>query len=149
MSAPSQREETIFTLRQAFKLALSLVLFYAFALWTNWDVPRYGALAIVIVSLGTHGASLKQGLMRIAGTTAGVLIGGAVLSLFNDDRWATMLALATNMGLMCYCMQKSHYRYAWYAAGFIPLTVWADNYPQFDDAFYFPTTVSSQRNVEK
>ncbi len=134
-----QEDQSLFYVRQAFKLALSLVLFYALALWTNWDVPRYGGLAIVIVSLGTRGASIKQGLMRIAGTTAGVLIGIAILGLFNDNRWVTMLALAANIGLMCYCMQTSNYRYAWYAAAFIPLVVWADNYPQFENAFYFST----------
>ena len=45
----SQREQRLFFVRQAFKLALSLTLFYALALWTNWDVPRYGGLAIVFV----------------------------------------------------------------------------------------------------
>ena len=136
---PSHRDETRTRIRQAFKLALSLVLFYAFALWTNWDVPRYGGLAIVIVSLGTRGASIKQGLMRIWGTTAGVLVGIGLLALFGDDRWALMIALAANITLMCYCMQTSGYRYAWYAAAFIPLVVWADNYPHFDDTFYFTT----------
>ena len=48
-------------LQEAFKLALSMMLFYWLALWNDWDLPKYGALAIVIISLSTTGASLNKG----------------------------------------------------------------------------------------
>ena len=134
-----RRVEAIFHVQQAFKLALSLVLYYWLALWVNWDEPQYGALAIVIVSLGTTGASIETGVMRVVGTTMGVATAFLVLGLFNHDRWATMLAFASHMTVMGYFMQTSRHRYAWYAAAFIPLVVWADNYPQFDSVFYFGT----------
>ena len=54
-------------LQEAFKLALSMTLFYWLALWMNWDLPKFGALAIVVVSLSTTGASLNKGVMRVAG----------------------------------------------------------------------------------
>jgi uncharacterized membrane protein YccC len=130
---------TVFHLQQAFKLALSLVLFYWLALWTNWDVPRYGGLAIVIISLGTTGASIEKGMMRFVGTTVGVAVGFLILGLFNYDRWATMLAFAAYITGIGYFMQASRYSYAWYVAAFVPLVVWADNYPNFDSAFYFGT----------
>jgi uncharacterized membrane protein YccC len=133
------RSETVFHLQQAFKLALSLALFYWLALSMNWDVPRYGALAIVIVSLGTSGASIEKGILRVVGTTVGVAVGFLILSLFNDDRWATMLAFAAYITGIGYFMQASRYSYAWYVAAFVPLVVWADNYPNFDSAFYFGT----------
>jgi len=135
----AKRSAAIFQLQQAFKLALSMVLFYWLALWMNWDVPQYGGLAIVIISLGTSGASVEKGLMRIVGTTVGVAVGFLILGLFNHDRWATMLAFAAYLAVVGYFMQTSRYSYAWYVAGFVPLVVWGDNYPNFDAAFYFGT----------
>jgi uncharacterized membrane protein YccC len=131
------RSENVFHLRQAFKLALSMVLFYWLALWMNWDVPQYGGLAIVIISLGTTGATIEKGMARFVGTTVGVLVGFLVLGLFNYDRWAVMLAFAFYLALIGYFMQASRYSYAWYVAAFVPLVVWGDNYPHFDSAFYF------------
>ena len=60
--------ETVLHLQQAFKLALSLTLFYWLALWTNWDVPQYGVLAIAVISLDTLGqqAGIKQGHATLA-----------------------------------------------------------------------------------
>lgn len=126
-------------LRQAFKLALSLVLFYWIALSVNWDVPNYGALAIVLVSLGTRGASLEKGIARVVGTTAGVAIGFFVLGLFNHDRWAMMLVFVCFLTVVGYFMQGSRNSYAWFVAAFVPLVIWGDNYPNFDNAFYFGT----------
>ena len=34
-------------LREAFKLALSMLLFYWLTLWMDWDYSKFGALAIV------------------------------------------------------------------------------------------------------
>jgi uncharacterized membrane protein YccC len=133
------RSQTIFHLQQAFKLALSMVVYYWIALWVNWDEPQYGGLAIVIVSLGTRGASIEKGILRVVGTVFGVAFGFLILGLFNHDRWATMLAFAVLITVMGYFMQASRYSYAWYAAAFIPLIVWADNYPNFESAFYFGT----------
>ena len=79
-------------LQNAFKLALSLVLFYWFALSTNWDLPKYGSLAIVLISLDTTGASLKKGMLRVVGTTFGVAVGFLILACFSHDRWLTICA---------------------------------------------------------
>ena len=135
----ANHSQTIFNLRQAFKLALSMLLMYWLALSQNWDVPKYGGLAIVIISLGTTGATIEKGILRFLGTIAGVSVGFLILGLFNHDRWATMLALSVHLTLMTYGMQASRYPYAWYAAGFIPLVIWGDNYPHFEKAFYFGT----------
>ena len=50
-----------------------------------------------------------------------------------------MAAFAVPITEMDYFMQTSRYSYAWYAAAFIPLVVWADSYPHFNSAFYFGT----------
>ena len=128
---------TLFHLRQAFKLALSLVLFYWLALTMNWDVPIYGALAIALISLDTTGATIEKGIMRFVGTTVGVIVGLLVLAFCSYDRWALMVAFAIYLAIVGYFMQASRYQYAWFVAAFVPLVVWADNYPQFESAFYF------------
>jgi uncharacterized membrane protein YccC len=138
-SSNTSRSEKVVHLREAFKLALSLVLFYWLALWMNWDLPKYGALAIVLVSLDTTGASSAKGIMRVVGTTVGVAVGFLVLGLLNQDRWATMLAFASYLTVIGYFMLGSRYKYAWFCAGFVPLVVWAVNYPRFDSVFYFGT----------
>ncbi len=74
--------ETIVRAQQASKTALSLALCYWLALWLNWDLPKYGALAIVLISLDTTGASLQKGLMRMIGTTVGLAVGLLGLALF-------------------------------------------------------------------
>lgn len=129
--------KTLFQLRQAFKLALSLVLFYWLALTTNWDVPIYGALAISLISMDTTGATIEKGIMRFLGTTVGIFVGLLVLALCNYDRWALMVAFSIYLAIVGYFMQASRYKYAWFVGAFVPLVVWADNYPNFESAFYF------------
>ncbi len=140
-ATPAQKRNppsiALFQLRQAFKLALSLVLFYWLALTTNWDVPIYGALAISLISMDTTGATIEKGIMRFLGTTVGVAVGLVVLALFNYDRWATMVVFSIYLAIVGYFMQASRYKYAWFVGAFVPLVVWADNYPNFESAFYF------------
>ena len=124
-------------IQEAFKLALSMMLMYWLALWMDWDMPKYGGLAIVLVSLGTTGASLRKGLMRIVGTTFGLAIGLLVLAWFAQDRWVTMVFLAVYLVVIGYFMQGSRYNYAWFVAGFMPSLVWASTYMNVDNAFHY------------
>lgn len=122
---------------QAFKLALSLTLFYWWGLWTNQPFFDYGALAILLCSLSTQGATIEKGIARVVGTTFGVLVGFVILACFNHDRWATMIAFSCYLAFVAYFMQGSRNDYAWFVAAFVPLIVWADNFPNFYNAFQF------------
>jgi uncharacterized membrane protein YccC len=114
-----------------------MVLLYWLALWVNWDMPKYGALAIALISLDTTGASLRKGLMRIAGTTVGLAVGMLGLSLFAQDAWSTLLFHASYLVIVGYFMQTSRYPYAWFVAGFLPSLVWATTYGKVDNAFHY------------
>jgi uncharacterized membrane protein YccC len=127
------------TLREPFKLALSMTLFYWLALWMNWDMPKYGALAIALVSLGTAGASIQKGVARIAGTTVGLAVGMLGLALFAQDRWGMLLFLSSYLVVIGYFMPASRNGYAWYVAGFIAPLVWATTYGVVDNAFHYAT----------
>jgi uncharacterized membrane protein YccC len=131
--------ETIVRAQQASKTALSLALCYWLALYLNWDLPKYGALAIVLISLDTTGASLQKGVMRMIGTTVGLAVGLLGLALFAQDRWLTLLYLASYLTVIGYFMQASRYPYAWFVAGFLPSLVWATTYGKIDNAFHYAT----------
>ena len=124
-------------LQEAFKFALSMVLMYWLALWMDWDLARYGALAIVLISLSTSGASISKGVMRVIGTTIAVVVGLILVACFSQERWSMMFALASYLIFTSYFMQNSRYPYAWYVAGFVPLVIWSDTYGAVDNSFHF------------
>ena len=94
-------------LQEAFKLALSLMLFYWLALYMDWDMPQFGALAIVVTSLSTSGASLNKGVMRVSGTGLGALAGFVLLFWFSQSPLGMLLAMAVYLIFVGYFMQTS------------------------------------------
>jgi uncharacterized membrane protein YccC len=127
-------------LQEAFKLALSMMLFYWLALWMNWDLPKFGALAIVVVSLSTTGASLNKGVMRVAGTGLGALAGFVLLSWFSQSSTGMLLGVGLYLVAVGYFMQTSRQGDTWFNAGFIAVAVWSSSYMKVDTAFHFATT---------
>jgi uncharacterized membrane protein YccC len=103
----------------------------------DWDMPKYGGLAIVLVSLGTSGASLEKGLLRIVGTTFGLAVGLLMLSFLAQERLFTMVFLASYLLVVGYFMQTSRYSYAWFVAGFLAPLVWSTTYMKVDNAFHY------------
>lgn len=124
-------------LQEAFKLALSMVLFYWLALSMNWELPKYGALAIAVISLDTTGASLRKGVMRVIGTTFGLAIGLVAIASFVQDRWGAMAFFVIYILVLNYFMLGSRYAYAWNIAAVLPALIWAATYGNTDAAFGF------------
>ena len=114
-----------------------MVLLYWLALWMDWDMPKYGALAIALISLDTAGASMLKGILRMVGTTAGLAVGLLGLALFAQNEWLTLLYHAVYLIFIGYFMQTSRYPYAWFVAGFLPSLVWATTYGNVDNAFHY------------
>jgi uncharacterized membrane protein YccC len=123
--------------QEAFKLALSMTLFYWLALWMNWDLPKHGALAIILIGLETTGASLRKGVLRVVGTTAGLVVGMLALSLFAQDRLASLVFYSAYLWLIAYRMQGSRNIYAWFVAGFLPLVLWSSTYGDAPSTFHY------------
>ena len=123
-------------LQEAFKLALSMVLFYWLALWMNWDLPKFGALAIVVISLSTTGASINKGIMRVVGTGIGALAGFALLSGFAQSPLGGLLAVAVYLVAIGYFIQTARQGDIWFNAGFMPVAIWASSYMQVESAFH-------------
>ena len=127
-------------LQEAFKLALSLMLFYWLALYMDWDLPKYGALAIVVTSLSTSGASLNKGIMRVVGTGIGALAGFVLLSWFSQSMLGMLLATAMYLVFVGYFIQTTRQGDTWFNAGLLAISVWSSSYMQIDTAFHFATT---------
>ncbi len=127
-------------LQEAFKLALSMMLFYWLALYMDWDLPKYGALAIVVTSLSTSGASLNKGIMRVVGTGIGALAGFVLLSWFSQDPFGMLLGTAAYLVFVGYFIQTTRQGDTWFNAGLLAISVWSSSYMQVDTAFHFATT---------
>jgi uncharacterized membrane protein YccC len=124
-------------LREGFKVALSMTLFYWLALSMDWDLPRYGALAIALVSLGTAGASLQKGTFRVIGTTFGLVVGLIAIPTVFLDPIPFLVFQSLYLFVVGYLMQGSAHAYAWNVAGFIPIVVWSSTYMHPGNAFHF------------
>ena len=62
-----------------------------------------------------------------------------LLGLFNSGPWVMLAALSVHLWIIGVLMKASRYPYAWFMAAFVPLVVWGDTYPHFENAFYFGT----------
>ncbi len=131
-------------LQDAFKLALSLMLFYWLALYMDWDMPQFGALAIVVTSFSTTGASLNKGIMRVTGTGIGALAGFVLLSWFSQSPLGMLLATAVYIVFVAYFLQTTRQGDTWFNAGLLAVAVWSSSYMKVDTAFHFATTRSLQ-----
>jgi uncharacterized membrane protein YccC len=129
----------IVQLQEAFKLALSLMLFYWLALYMDWDLPKYGAMAIVVTSLSTSGASLNKGIMRVTGTGIGALAGFVLLSWFSQSPLGMLLATAVYLVFVGYFIQTTRQGDTWFLAGLMVVSVWSSSYMKIDTAFHFAT----------
>lgn len=121
--------------QEAFKLALSIMLFYWLALTLDWSQPKYGALAVAVCATASVGASINKGIFRIVGTAIGVLIGFAFLAVFAQNRIGMMLLIAAYLSVNCYIIQKSRFKDAWMMVAMTPLIVWASTYMNVENAF--------------
>jgi uncharacterized membrane protein YccC len=127
-------------LQEAFKLALSLTLFYWLTLYMDWDMPQYGALAIVVTSFSTTGASLNKGIMRVAGTGFGALAGFVLLFWFAQSPLGMLLAMAVFLVFVAYFLQTARQGDTWFNAGLLAVAVWSSSYMKVDTAFGLATT---------
>lgn len=124
-------------LQEAFKIALSVALFYWFTLSVDWAMPKYGVLAIVVVSTSTVGDSLLKGVMRSVGTIIGAVIGLVIVSLFAQNQLGLMLAIATMLVVISYFGQTSRHQYAWVLVTIVMIIVWATAYGNPHGTFHF------------
>ncbi len=96
----------------AAKTCLAIVLGLAIALRLDWK-PSFGAILIVVLQTPALGATYKKGLLYIAGTLSGAIVGLTLVALFAHDRVAFIAAAALVTGFGIYRLQLSPNPYAW------------------------------------
>ena len=69
-------------LKDAFKIALAMLITYAIALSQGWGTPFWAGFAVVFCGLTAVGDSLNKGLLRVFGTLFGAVAGLA------GDKWS-------------------------------------------------------------
>ena len=121
----------------AFKLAISLALYYPFAFWVGWDLPSYGATAIIVVSLDSTGATIQKGAARLVGTFIGLIISLVAVALFAQEPMQMLAFLCVALGVTVYGMQSARFDYAWYLAAFLPVLVWSKSYQNESYTFHY------------
>ena len=98
--------------RSRSRSCLALVLDLAIALQLDWK-PSFGAILIVVLQTPALGATYKKGILYIAGTLSGAIVGLALVALFAHDRVAFIVAAALLITFGIYRQQMSRYPYAW------------------------------------
>jgi uncharacterized membrane protein YccC len=103
--------------KDAFKMALAMVIAYAIALSQGWGTPFWAGFAVAFCGLTGVGESLNKGMLRVFGTLFGAVMGLALLALFPQDRWAFMLAMSLFVAFCTYMMGGTTRWYFWFMAG--------------------------------
>ena len=124
-------------LQEAFKLALSITLFYWFTLAMDWAMPKYGVLAIALVAATTAGDSVVKGVVRSVGTVLGAVVGLGLLVLFPQDSIGLMLAVAALLVAVTYIAQTSEQPGVWTMVAIMFILVWFTGYTSIHRSFHF------------
>jgi uncharacterized membrane protein YccC len=103
--------------KDAFKIALAMVITYAIALSQGWGTPFWAGFAVAFCGLTGVGESLNKGMLRVFGTLFGAVMGLVLLSLFPQDRWAFLIAMSLFVAFCTHMMGGTTRWYFWFMAG--------------------------------
>ncbi|NBC32338.1 MAG: hypothetical protein GVY13_06640 [Alphaproteobacteria bacterium] len=121
--------------KEAIKTALAMVIAFGIAMALGWEEPVWAGVAVAVVSLATIGQSLNKAAMRMLGTLVAAVVALALLSLFPQDRWGFLAAIALYFGICTYLAGGSRHQYFWQVCGFVCLIVAFAAIPQPEEAF--------------
>ena len=126
----------------ALKTCLALVLGLAIALQLDWK-PSFGAILICVLQAPVLGTTYRKGMLYIAGTLSGAIVGLALVALFAHDRVAFIVAAALLTSFGIYRLQTSRYLYAWLIFNVTVILVAFFSTPDFSNAFGIAVSRSS------
>lgn len=122
--------------KDAFKVALALVLAYGISLTLGWGNQHWAGLAVAMCGLTAAGDSLNKGLLRVCATLVAVLCTLVYVSLFTQDRWLLLLCFTTHTAFCTYMVGGTSRWYFWCVLGFTPailaLSGGGESVPTFD-----------------
>ena len=110
--------------KEAIKTALSIAIVYGIALSLDWMKPFWAAFTIALIALPTAGQSFNKGILRLAGTIPGCIVGILILSLAPQERWLFLLLAAAWVFFTSYMNTSTKvYSYFWSIAGITSLVI--------------------------
>ena len=136
-AGPVVEMTTRMRLQEALKVALSIVLFYWFALSMDWAMPKYGVLAIAVVASASPGASMRKGILRFVGTVIGGVLGFLLINLFAQNPIGLAFGMAALFVVLAYLHQTGTHNYMWFMAALVAGLVWAVGYAKIGYTFRF------------
>ncbi|MEM9254608.1 MAG: FUSC family protein [Pseudomonadota bacterium] len=96
-------EQRLAKARYATKTALSLALAYLIPMALGWPQPQTAAITVMLIAAtGTAAESLHKGVLRIAGTVAGAIIGLTLIALFPQDRMIYLIFVSVTVSCIIY-----------------------------------------------
>jgi len=109
--------------KEAFKVALAMVITYAIALSMDWEKPFWAGLSVAFCSLATSGESIHRSVQRVVGTLLAGAAAIVLVALFTQDRWPFLLSMSALLALLTYWVSgNSRFQQIWFNAGFnIPI----------------------------
>ena len=102
--------------RHALRLSAAVGLSEAIVLWFHIDRGYWVALTVVMVVKPDFSTTLVRGILRIVGTTAAVIVAGAVLNATHNPQWLMVLLLIASAPLTMRWM-TANYAFASFAIG--------------------------------
>jgi uncharacterized membrane protein YgaE (UPF0421/DUF939 family) len=105
--------------RQAFQIALAVVIAHGVSLWLDWDNVKWAGIAIAVCALATGGEALHKGSQRIVGTLVGAAVALIILAFFIQDRWHYILIASLWVGFCTWKHIANPNGYYWVLAAFI------------------------------
>lgn len=103
--------------KDAFKIALAMVIAYGIALSQGWGTPFWAGFAVAFCGLTEVGDSLNKGLLRVFGTMFGAAAALVLLAMFPQERWSFMIAMSLFVVFCTYMMGGTTRWYFWFMAG--------------------------------
>lgn len=90
-------------LKYAIKASLALVLAYLIPFSQGWEDAYTAAITVMLISvMGPLDASVIKGMMRVAGTVLGAIIGMTLIALFPQDRILYLILLSILVTVILY-----------------------------------------------
>lgn len=103
--------------RQALATAVGVIVAVYIALWMRLEQRYWAALSVMIISNVDRGAVFTKGVLRIAGTIVGVVLGYTAALWTEEVPPFQLILVALAAGIGTYGRQRSDYGYAWFYGG--------------------------------
>ncbi len=100
------------SIKEAIKVALSIVVSICLALWFQWEKPYWAAIAVVVMALNESFAhAIHKGHSRVWGTLVGIAYAFFLIGTFSQEPFLFLSFLTLFLGLCIFMSSDEKYGY--------------------------------------